>query len=373
MNKFFTVFLILLQILFSQNTTSNSRFQLSISDIIDQSILDKIHSNFDIDFDQVSQQFLGKRALVNAPSLYESVRSSVVLIATTNGSSGSGSILDKSGYIITNFHVIKDQTSDTIRCILFDESFKSTEDIPKYKLLRVEIVGTDSSKDLALLKIVEKVPNLKPIQLGESFSIKIAQDVFAVGHPGGFLWFYTSGTINRVAKHEWTYGDNFNVSANTIFTQTPINPGNSGGPLLDEKGHMIGVNSAKNLEMDNVYYSIRIDEVERFVRNAKQGNLTTNTSISKPSLAAAVWQEVDIDENGVADAFIKEGELDSGRYIIQIGIDKNEDGTFEYIACDTNSDGEADIIMYDKKGDGKFSYWEVDDDYDGNFDRYEQQ
>ena len=48
-------------------------------------------------------------------------------------------------------------------------------------------------------------------------------------------------TINRIANHEWTYGESFNVKANTIFTQTPINPGNSGGPLLDGKGRMIGV------------------------------------------------------------------------------------------------------------------------------------
>jgi S1-C subfamily serine protease len=368
MIKFFTTFLILLQFLSCQNQTPS----LNIGEIVNQDILNNIQSNFDIDFEQSSKQFSGKRALVNAPALYKSVRSSVVLIATTNGSSGAGSILDKSGYIITNFHVIEGQTSDTIRCVLFDESFGSIQDISESNALRVKIVGTDSSKDLALLKIVEKVPNLKPISLGRSYSIKIAQDVFAVGHPNGYLWYYTSGTVNRVANHEWTYGDNFDVGAQTIFTQTPINPGNSGGPLLDGKGSMIGINSAKDLEMDNVNYAIRIDEVDRFVRNAKQGNLTTNTSISKPSLATAVWKEVDLDENGVTDTYIREGLLDNGTHIIQIGIDKNEDGTFEYIACDTNSDGKEDITMYDKKGDGKFSYWRIDDDYDGKFDREQQ-
>lgn len=365
MNKFFSTFLVLLQFLFSQNQTPST----NIGDIINHNILNNIQSNYNIDYEKSAKQFSGKRALVNAPALYESVRGSVVLIATTNGTSGSGSIIDKSGHIITNFHVIEGQTSDTIRCILYDESFSSIEDIPKSKLLRVEIIGTDPSKDLALLKIVESIPNLKPIPLGRSYSIKIAQDVFAVGHPGGLLWFYTSGTINRVAKHEWTYGDNFDVSVQTIFTQTPINPGNSGGPLLDGKGKMIGVNSAKDLQMDNVNYAVRIDEVDRFVRNAKQGNLTTKTSISKPSLATAVWKEVDFDENGITDAYIREGALDDGRYIVQVAIDENEDGTFDYIACDTNGDGFEDIAMYDERGDGKFSYWRIDDDFDGKFDR----
>ena len=368
MTRIFTAFLILLQFSFSQSLPSNR----NMGDIIDQSILGDIHSNFDINFDQVSEQFSGKRSLINAPALYESVRNSVVLIVTTNGASGSGSILDKSGHIITNFHVIEGQTGDTIRCILFDESFASVEDIPKDKLLNVKIVGTDSKKDLALLKIVNDVPNLNPITLGRSFSIKVAQDVFAVGHPGRLLWFYTNGTINRIAKHEWTYGENFDVSANTIFTQTPINPGNSGGPLLDGQGKMIGVNSAKDETMDSVHYAIRVDEVERFVNAAKKGSLTAKTSISKPSLASAEWKEFDRDKNGITDAYIREGELDSGKYIVQIGVDENEDGIFDFILCDTNSDEQADIIMYDKKGDGKFSYWEIDEDYDGEFDKKKQ-
>tara|TARA_B100001057_G_scaffold495626_1_gene595118 strand:+ start:799 stop:1917 length:1119 start_codon:yes stop_codon:yes gene_type:complete len=366
----------LLAILFTQFSFGQNvhRFvgNYDFEDIINQGIIDNIQSNFDIDFDQVTKQFSGKRALTNAPELYEKVRNSVVLIATTNGASGSGSVLDKNGYVITNFHVIEGQTGDTIRCILFDESFSSIEDIPKSKLLKVEIVGTDSEKDLALLKIVKKIPNLKPILFGKSYSIKIAQDVFAVGHPNGYLWYYTNGTINRIAKHEWTYGENFNVKANTIFTQTPINPGNSGGPLLDSKGKMIGVNSATDLNMENVNMSIRIDEVERFVSAAKKGSLSKKTSISKPSLYDAKWEEIDKNKNGITDFYVREGELDNGKYIVQIGVDENEDGVIDFIACDTNSDGEADIVMYDKKRDGQYSFWEIDEDYDGKFEQSKQ-
>lgn len=371
MIRIFLLIILFTQFSFGQNV---HRFtaEYDFEDIINQGIIDNIQSSFEIDFNQVTEQFSGKRALTNAPELYEKARNSVVLIATTNGASGSGSILDKSGHIITNFHVIEGQTSDTIRCILFDESYSSIEDIPKSKLLKVEIIGTDSEKDLALLKIVKNIPNLNPIPLGKSYSIKVAQDVFAVGHPGRLLWFYTNGTINRIAKHKWTYGENFDVKANTIFTQTPINPGNSGGPLLDGKGRMIGVNSAKDLTMDNVNYSIRVDEVERFVSAAKKGSLSTKTAISKPSLYDAQWKEIDNNKNGITDFYVREGELDNGKYIVQIGVDENEDGVLDFIACDTNSDGEVDIVMYDKKGDGQFSFWEIDEDYDGKFEQSKQ-
>lgn len=371
MIRVFTVFLALLQFSFSQTLPKN----INISDIVDQGIINNIHTNFKIDYDKISEQFSGKRALNNATALYENVRSSVVFIGTKNGS-GSGSILDKSGYIITNFHVIEGNSDNTIRCAIFDESYYSQYDIPKEKLLKVKIIGVDAEKDLALLKIVKNIPNLKPISLGKSYSIKIAQDVFAVGHPNGYLWYYTSGTVNRIAPYKWNYGDNYSVSANTVFTQTPINPGNSGGPLLDEKGKMIGVNSAKDGKMENVNLSIRVDDVERFIAAAKKGNLSTKTTIYESDQWDVVnfneWKEIDYNKNGTTDAFLQEFEIEDGITGLLIGIDKNEDGVVEYIVCDTNSDSAPDIVMYDKKGDGKFSFWEIDEDFDGEFEKTEQ-
>jgi len=234
----------------------------------------------------------------------------------------------------------------------------------------VEIVGVDETKDLALLKVEPRVSYLKPIPLGQAFSIKIAQDVFAVGHPSGLLWYYTNGTINRVAKNNWNYGAGYSVSANTIYTQTPINPGNSGGPLLDEKGRMIGVNSASSEKMQNVNLAVRIDEVKRFFRAAKNGEYKINTGTSKTTLLRdARWEDLgDENNNGIIDTFVRRGILDNGKYITQIGVDENEDNIFEYILCDTNEDNKEDVVMYDRKGDGNYSYWQVDSDFDGKVD-----
>ena len=371
MIRILTSFIIFFHVCFAQALPKN----INMSDIIDQGIINDIHSNFVIDFDKISEQFSGKRALNNATALYESVRSSVVFIGTKNGN-GSGSIVDKSGHIVTNFHVIEGNTDSTIRCAIFDENYYSQYDIPKNKLLKVKIIGVNPEKDLALLKIVKKIPNLKPISFGKSYSIKIAQDVFAIGHPSGYLWYYTNGTVNRIAPYKWYYGDNYSVSANTVFTQTPINPGNSGGPLLDGKGKMIGVNSATDPNMENVNISIRIDDVERFIDNAKKGNLSIKTTILESDQWEAVnfdeWKEIDYDKNGTTDAYLQEYELDNENNGVLIGIDKNEDGIIEFIVCDTNSDDKVDIIMYDKKGDGKFSFWEIDENFDGEFEKTEQ-
>ena len=365
MIRFTCIFLLFIQSIFSQNSISNSLLKKHLDNAIDQSILSKIQSNYSFDIDDE-----GKRALINAPDLYDNVKESVVLIVTNDGASGSGSILDTSGHIITNFHVIAGQDASDIRCVLWDESFGSIDDISKSDLLKVEIVGVDKTKDLALLKVDPKASYLKPIPLGQAFSIKIAQDVFAVGHPSGLLWYYTNGTINRVAKNNWNYGDDYSVSANTIYTQTPINPGNSGGPLLNEKGRMIGVNSASSEKMQNVNLAVRIDDVKRFFRAAKNGEYKINTGTSKTTLLRdARWEDLgDENNNGIIDTFVRRGILDNGKYVTQIGVDENEDNIFEYILCDTNEDNKGDVVMYDRKGDGNYSYWEVDSDFDGKVD-----
>jgi len=365
MIRFTCILFLFIQSIFSQNNIPNSLLEKHLDSIVDQSVLSKIQSNYTFDIDDE-----GKRALINAPDLYDNVKESVVLIVTNDGASGSGSILDKSGHIITNFHVISDQDASDIRCILWDESFGSIDDISKSDLLKVKIVGIDETKDLALLKVDTSPSYLKPMPLGQAFSIKIAQEVFAVGHPSGLLWYYTNGTINRVAKNNWDYGDGYSVSANTIYTQTPINPGNSGGPLLDEKGRMIGVNSASSVKMQNVNLAVRIDEVKRFFRAAKNGEYKIDTGTSKTTpLRDAKWEDLgDENNNGIIDTFVRRGVLDNGKYITQVGVDENEDDIFEYIRCDTNEDSKADLIMYDRNGDGNFSYWQVDSDFDGKLD-----
>ena len=306
----------------------------------------------------------------NGPELFNAVVSSVVFVVTDEGI-GAGSIVDREGHIITNYHVIEGAAESDIKCVVYNKSFQNNvENITREDLLEIKVVGTDKSKDLALLKLKKSIRGLKPIPMGQAYNVRVAQDVFAIGHPGFYLWYYTNGTVNRVSQYTWRYEKDFTVTANAVFTQTPINTGNSGGPLLDEKGRMIGVNSATDPGMQNVNIAVRIDDVENFIREAKSGRLSTSTGHKDKTDDSdeVEWTPFDDDGNGVPDAYGAEVTMDDGTIIRLIRMDENEDGIIEVVIADSNLDGEIDIIMEDKRRDGSFSYWSMDKNYDGTID-----
>ncbi len=138
---------------------------------------------------------------------------------------GSGFIIDASGYVITNNHVVEE--ADEISVILPDKS--------KYK---AKIVGRDPKTDLALLKVDAK-KDLPFVTLGDSDAMRVGDWVIAIGNPFGLGGSVTQGIISA-------RGRNINSGALDDFLQTdaPINRGNSGGPLFNTKGEVIGINSA---------------------------------------------------------------------------------------------------------------------------------
>lgn len=144
-------------------------------------------------------------------------------------SSGSGVIISKDGYIITNYHVVKD--ADRIEIVVNNHK----------KNYKAEIVGLDPSSDLALVKI--DADNLPYMEFANSDSVMVGEWVLAVGNPFNLTSTVTSGIVS--AK-----GRNINVNKNSfpiesfIQTDAAINPGNSGGALVDLNGRLIGINSA---------------------------------------------------------------------------------------------------------------------------------
>jgi serine protease Do len=146
---------------------------------------------------------------------------------------GSGFIISKEGYILTNNHVVKDAEEVTVT--LSDEH--------KYK---AEIVGTDSETDLALLKITVDY-DLPVLELGNSDSILVGDWVIAVGNPFPNLGLdrtVTVGVVSAKGRKGLVFGGDIPSYQNYIQTDASINPGNSGGPLIDLNGRAIGVNSA---------------------------------------------------------------------------------------------------------------------------------
>ena len=142
---------------------------------------------------------------------------------------GSGSIIDKDGYILTNYHVI--QEARRLEVTLADGS--------KWQ---GKLVGTDPDNDLAVIKIDAPPQKLTVIPVGDSDQLLVGQKVLAIGNPFGLGQTLTTGIISSLART--LRAENGTLMEDIIQTDASINPGNSGGPLLDSSGNLIGVNTA---------------------------------------------------------------------------------------------------------------------------------
>ena len=146
-----------------------------------------------------------------------------------DGGSGSGSIIDKRGYILTNVHVIQGATK--IYVSLFDGT--------QYE---AEVIGQDLDSDLAVIKFnPPEGMELKTISFGESSGLRVGQKVIAIGNPFGMERTMTTGIVSGLGRP--IQNSNKRIIRNMIQTDSAINPGNSGGPLLDTSGKMIGINT----------------------------------------------------------------------------------------------------------------------------------
>jgi S1-C subfamily serine protease len=167
--------------------------------------------------------------------------------------SGSGFIWDRDGHIITNYHVIQD--ASRAKVILADHSEWDAQ-----------LVGTDPSKDLAVLSIDAPPGLLTPIAIGTSSDLLVGQTVFAIGNPFGLDQTLTMGIISALGR-EITAADGRTI-AGVVQTDAAINPGNSGGPLLDSAGRLIGVNTAiysPSGSSAGIGFAVPVDIVNRVV------------------------------------------------------------------------------------------------------------
>jgi S1-C subfamily serine protease len=142
---------------------------------------------------------------------------------------GSGFVIDKSGRIVTNYHVV--QGADTI-----EVGFSNRDTV------KARVVGTDPSTDLAVLKVDVDARALTPLRLGDSDRIRVGDSVVAIGNPLGLERSVTAGIVSALHR-PLTAPDNFTID-DVIQTDAAINSGNSGGPLIAANGRVIGVNTA---------------------------------------------------------------------------------------------------------------------------------
>ncbi|MBT3509964.1 MAG: trypsin-like serine protease, partial [Nitrospina sp.] len=215
--------------------------------------------------------------------IYQKTSNAVVLVAAFERggkytSSGTGSIINEDGLILTNAHVIfnSDRNKTFEELLIFLKPDKVTGNLKKdtSRKFKASLVRYSNQLDLALLKIdknnaINKLPFL---ELSNLQKISIGDPVIAIGHPEqGGLWTLTTGTISSLIE---SYG---NIPGKDVFqTETSINKGNSGGPLIDKYGSIVGVNSmiarkgSNNTAITDINFSIQSTVAVKWMNSVGQ-------------------------------------------------------------------------------------------------------
>ncbi|MBI2541172.1 trypsin-like peptidase domain-containing protein [Candidatus Woesearchaeota archaeon] len=174
-------------------------------------------------------------------AIVDDVLQSVVSIKTNVGQ-GSGAIIDKKGYIVTNVHVISG--ASTVKAATFSGDTYNVN----------VLVGYDTDADIAVLKI--DAPGLKAMGFGDSDDVKVGEKAIAAGNPAGLAFTVTEGIVSAFRT--------FN-GIDYIQTDVPINPGNSGGPLINTKGEIIGINNFKAGGFEGLGFAISSNDARSVV------------------------------------------------------------------------------------------------------------
>ena len=196
--------------------------------------------------------------------VYKLASPAVVSIQSQRGS-GSGSIIDAKGLILTNAHVVRGAT--TVNVILSDK-----------RQFRGVVIASTRNPDLAVIRLEGVTESLPTIQIATSSDIQVGQRAFAIGNPfGRFAGTLTTGIISRI-----------DLERKLLQTDAALNPGNSGGPLLNGRGELVGVNTAiftTNSANSGIGLAIEADTVKKFIAAVRQGTITNNpTPLISPSL-----------------------------------------------------------------------------------------
>jgi len=210
----------------------------------------------------------------NLGGIYKNLENSVVQITSTvtetrsniiiNGNPleqqssrlGSGFVYDNEGHIITNNHVVSGVTNVDVTLSNGDT-------------FNAKVIGTDEFNDIAVLQITDDYSNdiVNPIPFTDSSQDKVGDQVIAIGNPFGLSNTMTTGIVSQVGRLLPNQEYGFSIP-NIIQTDAAINPGNSGGPLLDDSGHLIGMNTAiesKVGEFSGVGFAIPSNNIKKVV------------------------------------------------------------------------------------------------------------
>jgi len=186
------------------------------------------------------------------------IQSSIQSVVTikTSSAQGTGFIINSNGYIITNAHVLADQSGyldSNIQAITSDQTVHSAQ-----------FIGYDGNLDIALLKISGAYTALK---LGNSSNVEIGEKVIAIGNPLGLQFSVSEGIVSAINR-KGSNGLNYYIQ-----TDAALNPGNSGGPLIDPSGEVIGINNFKVSGGENLGFALESNYIKQSIIQISQENL----------------------------------------------------------------------------------------------------
>jgi S1-C subfamily serine protease len=180
-------------------------------------------------------------------------------------STGSGFLIRADGLILTNYHVIEGAERSSGVTVQFEDGISRA----------ATVIGEDQNNDLALLRVdMRGVPQVDPLPLGDSSTVRVGDPTLAIGNPFGLDRTLTSGIVSALQRQ--IQAPNGFAIDNVIQTDAPINPGNSGGPLLDATGHVIGINSQIETGSEGggsigIGFAVPIDTATEFLPRLERG------------------------------------------------------------------------------------------------------
>ncbi len=197
--------------------------------------------------------------------------------AQRSEATGSGFVIDASGDILTNNHVIDGATPGSVTVQFADK-----------KTVKAKVVGKDPSTDLALLKVDPEGLSLKALPLGSSRDVHVGDPTIAIGNPFGLDRTLTTGVVSALQRQ--IQAPNGVSIRDVIQTDAAINPGNSGGPLIDSAGRVIGINS--QIETGGgggqgnvgIGFAVPIDTAKSILENLKKGETIQRAYLGITSL-----------------------------------------------------------------------------------------
>ena len=249
----------------------------------------------------------------NAATVFRKASPGVVTIRSiteTGGAEGSGFVLDEDGKIVTNAHVVTDDTSGERK-----QAEAVYVEFPDRNVVPAKIVGVDPFADVALLEVDPDGLELHPLKLGDDRNLVVGQPVAAIGSPFGEQQSLSVGIVSATDRSVRSLTE-FQIEG-AIQTDASINPGNSGGPLLDADARVIGINQQIETNSganDGVGFAVPISAVKRSVSQLENGGkaeyayIGVSTQALYPQLAERL--NLDTDYGGLLAEVVPGGPAD---------------------------------------------------------------